>query len=110
MTVVTQRLRQLCAVAAVVGTFGITASTALADLHDTSGRGHQERAWKAPAPEGYPSGWNVTSAPAPQVYDYRVGTGTTSLKATGQATPPPQNAQVIYQMVPGGHRYHRITQ
>jgi len=34
------------------------------------------------------------------------------LKSTGQvpAPTPPQNAQVIYQMVPGGLRYHRIVQ
>jgi hypothetical protein len=73
---------------------GIAASAALAD-----------EAWKAPPPESYPPGWNVKSQPAPQAYDYEVGT-------TGQVPAPAatQNAQVIYQMVPGGLRYHRITQ
>ena len=100
MTVVTRRLRHLCGVATVVGIFGIAASAALAD-----------EAWKAPPPDSYPSGWNVKSAPAPQAYDYELGTGGTELKATGQMPAPavPQNAQVIYQMVPGGHRYHLIT-
>jgi len=70
-----------------------------------------DEAWKPPPPEGYPSGWNRTTAPTPHAYDHKVGTGTMDLKATGQvpATPPTQNAQIIYQMVPGGHRYHRIT-
>ena len=33
-------------------------------------------------------------------------------RATGQVPAPAatQNAQIIYQMVPGGLRYHRITQ
>ena len=80
MIVVAQRLRLLCAVAAVVGTFGITASTALADLHDTSGRGAKP-GWKAPAPESYPPGWNTPrSEPAQQ--GRQVGTPT-----------PPQNSQ-----------------
>jgi len=71
-----------------------------------------DQAWKPPPPESYPSGWNVKTMPAPQAYDYTVGTGSTNLKATGSAPPPApdQSARVIYQMVPGGHRYHRITQ
>jgi len=101
MTNVMKRLRHTCAVAIVAGTFGIAASAAL--THE---------AWKAPPPESYPPGWNVKSQPAPQAYDYEVGTDTMNLKATGQVPAPAatQNAQVIYQMVPGGLRYHRITQ
>ena len=85
----------------VGGTVGMLASAALAD-----------EGWKAPPPEGYPSGWNVKAVPTPQAYDYAVGTGSTNLRATGNAAPPApdQNAHVIYQMVPGGLRYHRMTQ
>ena len=101
MSVATRSLRHSCAVALIVGTFGLVASAALAD-----------EAWKPDAPDGYPPGWNVKSPPAgPQAYEWEYGLFT-GLKATG-AVPvprPPENAQVIYQMVPGGHRYHRITQ
>jgi hypothetical protein len=62
-----------------------------------------------PPPDSYPANWNLKTAPTPQVYDYDVGTGSTALKATGQLpVPPPQNARIIYQMVPGGLRYHRV--
>jgi hypothetical protein len=55
---------------------------------------------------------SVSRRPTPHVYDHKVGTGTMELRATGQVPAPArtQSAQVIYQMVPGGHRYHRITQ
>lgn len=47
----------------------------------------------------------------PEDYDDKVGTSTMELAPTGKAAPPPaRNAQVIYQMVPGGLRYHKITQ
>jgi hypothetical protein len=100
MTVLEKTLRHARAIVVIVGTIGMIAPAALAD-----------EAWKPPPPEGYPSGWNRTTAPTPHAYDHKVGTGTMDLKATGQvpATPPTQNAQIIYQMVPGGHRYHRIT-
>ena len=101
MTVVRRSVGHACAVAVVAAVLGMAASTARAD-----------DAWKPDPPDGYPPGWNVKSTPAPQAYDYKVGTGTMELAPTGQVTPPPpsQNAQVIYQMVPGGLRYHRITQ
>ena len=100
MNVLEKTLRRACAVVVVGGMIGMIAPAALAD-----------EAWKPPPPEGYPSGGNRTTAPTPHVYDHKVGTGTMELKATGQVTAPPptQNAQIIYQMVPGGHRYHRIT-
>jgi hypothetical protein len=100
MTVLEKILRHARALVVIGGTIGMIAPAALAD-----------EAWKPPPPEGYPSGWNRTTAPTPHAYDHKVGTGTMDLKATGQvpATPPTQNAQIIYQMVPGGHRYHRIT-
>lgn len=100
MTVLEKTLRHARALVVIGGTIGMIAPAALAD-----------EAWKPPPPEGYPSGWNRTTAPTPHAYDHKVGTGTMDLKATGQvpATPPTQNAQIIYQMVPGGHRYHRIT-
>ena len=71
-----------------------------------------DAAWTAPAPDSYPPGWGKRSTLATQAYDYKVGTGTTELKATGQAPPPvTQSAQVIYQMETGpGLRYRRITQ
>ena len=100
MTVVTRSLGYLCAAVVMVGVLGMAASAACAD--DT---------WKPDPPDGYPPGWNVKSTPPPQAYDYKVGTGTMELAPTGRVAPPlPQNAQVIYQMVPGGLRYHRITQ
>jgi len=101
MTVVERTLRNTFAVALVAGTFGVAAPAVLAD-----------QAWTPPAPDSYPPGWEVRSTPAAQAYDYKVGTGTMELKATGQAPPPvTQNAQVIYQMEPGPSlRYHRITQ
>jgi len=99
MTVLEKTLRHARAIVVIGGTIGMIASAALADA-----------AWKPPPPESYPSGWSVKSAPDPQAYDYTVGTGSSNFKATGQAPKPTtQNAQVIYQMVPGGHRYHRIT-
>jgi hypothetical protein len=100
MTVLEKTLRHARALVVIGGTIGMIAPAALAD-----------EAWKPPPPEGYPSGWNRTTAPTPHAYDHKVGTGTMDPKATGQvpATPPTQNAQIIYQMVPGGHRYHRIT-
>jgi len=100
MTVLEKTRRHARAIVVIGGTIGMIASAALAD-----------EAWKPPPPEGYPSGWNRTTAPTPHAYDHKVGTGTMDLKAPGQvpATPPTQNAQIIYQMVPGGHRYHRIT-
>lgn len=99
MTVVSRRVGHVCAVAVVAGVPAMAASAAFAD------------AWKPDPPDSYPPGWNIRSTPAPQAYDYKVGTGTMELAPTGKvAPPPPQNAQVIYQMVPGGLRYHRITQ
>jgi hypothetical protein len=97
MTVVTRLFRHSCAVALIVGTSGLVASAAFADTD---------------SPDSYPPGWNVKSPPAgPQAYEWDYGLFT-GLRATGAvpAPTPPQNAQVIYQMVPGGHRYHRIAQ
>ena len=100
MTVATKSLSPVLAALLLAGTLGMAASAARAD--DT---------WKPDPPDSYPPGWNVKSTPAPQAYDYKVGTGTMELAPTGKAEPPTtQNAQVIYQMVPGGLRYHRITQ
>src|SRR6266705_944987 len=101
MTIVERTLRNACAVALVAGTFGVAAPAVLAD-----------QAWTPPAPDSYPTGWNVRSTPAPQVYEHKIGTGTMELKATGQAPPPTiQSAQVIYEMETGPSlRYHRITQ
>lgn len=141
--IIMKRLGHTCAVAFAIGTLGMT-STAIADTSWTPpppagyptgwnirstpapqaydyavGTGTMalkptqpgNSAWSPPAPDSYPAGWERTSTPAAQAYDYKVGTGTMELKATGQAPPPAtQNAQVIYEMVPGGHRYHRITQ
>jgi hypothetical protein len=59
----------------------------------------------------YPPGWEIRTPPAAPAYDCKVGTGTMELKATGQAPPPvTENEQVIYEMVPSGLRYHRISQ
>jgi len=60
----------------------------------------------------YPPGWAVQTAPSQQIYEYNVGITDTGWHRTGQlpVQQPDQSAQVIYQMVPGGHRYHRITQ
>ncbi len=101
MTVATKGLTRACGVAILAGALGMAASAALAD-----------DAWKPDPPDSYPPGWNVRSAPVPQAYDYKIGTGTMELAPTGRVPPPmpTQNAQVIYQMVPGGLRYHRITQ
>jgi hypothetical protein len=71
MTVVERRLRNACAVALVAGTFGVAAPAVLAD-----------QAWTPPAPDTYPTGWNVKSTPAPQVYEHKIGTGTMALKPT----------------------------
>ena len=95
-----KRLSYTCATAMVAGTLVLSASAAFAD-----------QTWTPPPPDSYPSGWNVRATPGPQAYDYKVGTGTMELGPTGKMPPPQtQNAQVIYQMVPGGLRYHRITQ
>jgi len=101
MTVATKSLSRVCAVAILAGALGMTVSAAFAD-----------DAWKPDPPDSYPPGWNVRSTPTPQAYDYKVGTGTMELAPTGRVPPPTptQDAQVIYQMVPGGLRYHRITQ
>ncbi len=101
MTVATKGLNRLCAVMIAAGALGLAASAARAD--DT---------WKPDPPDSYPPGWNVKSTPVPQAYDYKIGTGTMELAPTGTVPPPtpPQNAQVIYQMVPDGLRYHRIAQ
>ena len=58
----------------------------------------------------YPPGWAVQTAPAPQIYEYNVGTTDTDWHRTGQlpVPQPDQSARIIYQMVPGGHRYHRM--
>jgi len=99
-TIAIKSLSPVLAAPLLAGMLGIAASTARAD-----------DAWKPTPPDSYPPVWNVRSPPAPQAYDYKVGTGTMELAPTGKAAPPPaQNAQVIYQMVPGGLRYHRITQ
>lgn len=56
----------------------------------------------------YPPGWNAATPPSPQIYEYNVGTTDTGWHSTGQLPVPQrdQGARVIYQMVPGGHRYH----
>jgi len=63
----------------------------------------------SPREQEYPSGWNVATAPSPQIYEYNVGITDVGWHATGQlpVPQPTQNARVIYQMVPGGLRYHR---
>ncbi len=91
MTVLEKTLRHARALVVIGGTIGMIAPITT-----------RARAWRRVF---------STTAPTPHAYDHKVGTGTMDLKATGQvpATPPTQNAQIIYQMVPGGHRYHRIT-
>ena len=71
MTVVERTLRKACAVTLVAGTFGVAAPAVLAD-----------QAWTPPAPDSYPPGWNIKSAPAPQVYEHKIGTATMALKST----------------------------
>jgi hypothetical protein len=58
----------------------------------------------------YPPGWAVQTAPSPQIYEYNVGTTDTGWHATTQlpAPQPDHSAHVIYQMVPGGLRYHQM--
>ena len=102
MSIATRSLRQSCAAALIVGAFVWAAPAAFA-----------EGGLKPSAPEQeYPPGWNVATAPSPQIYEMDVGTTALAYHATN-AVPvptPPENAQVIYEMVPGGHRYHRISQ
>jgi hypothetical protein len=58
----------------------------------------------------YPPGWNVATRPSAQIYEYNLGITDTGWHSTGQlpVPQPDQSARVIYQMVPGGHRYHRV--
>jgi hypothetical protein len=58
----------------------------------------------------YPPGWNVATPPSPQIYEYNVGITDTGWHSTGQLAVPQadQSARVIYQMVPGGHRYRAV--
>ena len=60
----------------------------------------------------YPPGWMVYTGPSPQIYEYNVGITNTGWHRTGQLPvpqpQPDQSARVIYQMVPGGLRYHRV--
>jgi hypothetical protein len=58
----------------------------------------------------YPPGWAVQTVPSPQIYEYNVGTTDTGWHATMQlpAPQPDHSARVIYQMVPGGLRYHQM--
>jgi hypothetical protein len=64
----------------------------------------------SPREQEYPSGWAVKTAPSPQVYEYNVGITDMGWHPTGQLPVPQrdQSARVIYQMVPGGLRYHRV--
>ena len=64
----------------------------------------------SPREQEYPPGWAVATPPSPQIYEYNVGITDTDWHATGQlpVPQPTQSARVIYQMVPGGLRYHRV--
>ena len=102
MSVATRSLRQSCAAALIVGAFGLAIPAAFAEGGLKPSGGEQE----------YPPGWNVATAPSPQIYEIDVGITALAYHAT-HAVPvptPAENAQVIYEMVPGGHRYHRIAQ
>jgi hypothetical protein len=61
------------------------------------------------ADDVYPPGRMVQTVPSLQIYEYNVGTTDTGWHATGQSPvpQPDQSARAIYQMVPGGLRYHR---
>jgi hypothetical protein len=86
----------------MVGAFGLAIPAALAEDGLKPSAREQE----------YPPGWNVATAPSPQMYEIDVGTTALAYHAT-RAVPAPtpaENAQVIYEMLPGGHRYHRIAQ
>ena len=63
----------------------------------------------SPREQEYPPGRTVQTVPAPQIYEYNVGISDTGWHPTGQLPVPKseQSARVIYQMVPGGLRYHR---
>jgi hypothetical protein len=63
----------------------------------------------SPREQEYPLGRTVQTVPAPQIYEYNVGISDTGWHPTGQLPVPKseQSARVIYQMVPGGLRYHR---
>lgn len=64
----------------------------------------------SPREQEYSPGATVATPPSPQIYEYNVGTTDMGWHATGQLPVPQrdQSARVIYQMVPGGHRYHRM--
>lgn len=64
----------------------------------------------SPREQEYPPGSAVQTAPSPQIYEYNIGTTDTGWHPTGQlpVPQPDQSARVIYQMVPGGLRYHRV--
>jgi len=64
----------------------------------------------SPREQEYPPGRTVQTVPSPQIYEYNVGISDTGWHPTGQLPVPKseQSALVIYQMVPGGLRYHRV--
>jgi hypothetical protein len=64
----------------------------------------------SPREQEYSPEATVQTAPSPQIYEYNVGITDMGWHATGQLPVPQQDqsAHVIYQMVPGGLRYHRM--
>jgi hypothetical protein len=98
----TQSVRILHSAPAAAAVLGITLLTGPAAL--------AEDGLKPSAREQeYPPGWTVQTGPSPQIYEYNVGISDTGWHPTGQlpVPQPSQSARVIYQMVPGGLRYHR---
>ena len=98
----TRSVRSLRPASAAVIALGMTVLAASAALAEDGLK-------PSPREQEYPSGWNVATAPSPQVYEYNVGITDVGWHATGQlpVPQPAQSAHVIYQMVPGGLRYHR---
>ena len=64
----------------------------------------------SPREQEYPPNATVATPPSPQAYEYNVGITDMGWHATGQLPVPQrdQSARAIYQMVPGGLRYHRV--
>ena len=93
-------VRPASAAATVLGLLLLAAPAALAE----------DGLKPSPREQEYSPGWTVQTAPSPQIFEYNVGTSDTEWHATGQlpVPQPDQSARVIYQMVPGGLRYHRV--
>jgi len=99
MTQSVRNLRPAAATATVLGMLLLATPAAIAEGGLKASPGEQE----------YPPAWTVQTAPSPQIYEYNVGISDTGWHSTGKlpVPQPDQSAHVIYQMVPGGLRYHR---